>query len=66
MSDKKKESDLKKIVQIFKNFGLDTGSMSEEEVERIYKNYKIQADSDLNQDFESSKKYYDDYGEEII
>lgn len=54
--DPRYESDIKKIKKIYENYGIDTSDMSEEELDRIYHEYKRNGRS-IEGDVKESDKY---------
>jgi len=65
MSDNKADPFLKKLIRLYKNYGLDISNMSEEEVERIRDRYD-RTESSLDIDLKKSEKYSNKYAEDII
>ncbi len=65
MSDTKIDSVTKKIIEIYKNYGLDTSNMSEEEFERIKELYLVM-NADVDGDLIKSKKFTTIFSDDIL
>ncbi len=65
-TDKKADPVTKKIMRIFKNYGLDINSMSDDEFERMKGLYRNKTASELDKDLEASEVFSEEYSENII
>jgi hypothetical protein len=66
--DKKKSKfdiELKKIRKIYENYGIDTSDMSEEELDRIYHQYK-KTNRSIENDVRESERYSAVFDEDDI
>jgi hypothetical protein len=65
LSEKQKDPVTKKIVKMYKNYGLDVNSMSDEEFNRMREMYQKQK-ADIDEDLEKSEVYSEEFSEKII
>lgn len=65
VSDKQPDSVTKKIMKIYKNYGLDINPMSDEEFARMKELYR-QKKENIDEDLKKSEKFYKEYSEDII
>ena len=65
MSDSKPDTLTRKIMKLYKNYGLDVSNMSDEEIIRIKEEYKKQ-NSNIDKDLKESEKYSDRFVDNIL
>lgn len=65
MSESKPDILIKKIIKMYKNYGLDVSNMSDEELSRIKKAY-IDGDLSIDKDLRSSEKYSGKFIDNIL
>lgn len=64
MSDNKSDTLIKKILRMYKNYGLDISDMSEEEFIRVRREYEKKCS--IDKDLKESEKFADKFTEDII
>lgn len=64
MSEKPLDSLTKKIIRLYKNYGLNIANMSEDELLRIKKKYL--KSGKIDDDLKLSEKYIDKFSEDIL
>ena len=64
MSEIKPDSITKKLIKIFKNYGLNINSMSDEEFMRMSDLYE--KNNSIDEDLRNSEEASDEYSEDII
>lgn len=62
--EKEKSPYLRKIEQLYQNYGIDTSNMDEEEFTRLINMYKN--GRDLDADLRESEKHKDKFSEDLI
>lgn len=65
MSDSKPDSLTRKILKIYKNYGLDVSNVSDEEISRIRKSYEKLA-KDIDADLKESEIFSGKFADNII
>lgn len=61
----KYEASIKKIKKMYENYGINTGDMSEDELDRLYQQY-LSSDKNLDNDLKESEKFSNIFDEDII
>jgi hypothetical protein len=65
MHEVKQDTLTKKILKLYKNYGLDVSSISDEEIERIKPSYKKKGNN-IDSDLKKSEDYIDEFAGNII
>lgn len=61
----KYEADIKKLKKMYENYGINTSDMSDEEFDRLYKQY-LNSNKNLNEDLKDSEKYSHIFDDDMI
>lgn len=61
----KHEAAIKKIKKIYENYGINTNDMSEDELNRLYRQY-VSTGKNLDEDLKESEKFSSVFEEDII
>lgn len=59
------DSDIKKIKKLYENYGINTDEMDEEELERLFHQYKS-SKQNLDQDLKNSEKFSSTFEDDDI
>jgi hypothetical protein len=65
MSESKLDVLTKKIIKMYKNYGLDVSNMSDEEISRIREKYEKMG-SNIDNDLKKSEKYSGNFSDHIL
>jgi hypothetical protein len=65
MSESKPDALTKKIIKIYKNYGLDVSNMSDEEISRIRGKYES-SESNIDDDLKKSERYSERFSDNIL
>ena len=55
----------KKIIKMYKNYGLDVSNMTDDEIDKI-REYYVENKAKLREDLKFSEKFIEEYSEKII
>lgn len=65
MSESKPDILTKKILKMYKNYGLDVSNMSDEEISRIREKYE-KVGSSIDKDLKESERFSDKFSDNIL
>lgn len=65
ISENKLDALTKKIIKMYKNYGLDVSNMSDEEVSRIREKYDKMG-TNIDEDLKKSEKYSGNFSDHIL
>jgi hypothetical protein len=66
VSEERLDSTTKKLIKMYKNYGIDISNMSDEEFERMRQLYERNRNVDIDSDLVDSEQHSDTYSDDIL